>query len=235
MTNNITRVLLVEDEEDARDILAFYLNKIFEEVIIAQDGQKGYDIVKSNYEKSSVFDIIITDIKMPNKDGMTMIDEINQLLPEQKYIIISAYKDEEYLFRSIGLNVLGYFVKPLDVERILNMLTQFKSQLILKEKNEISKKLIKINQTYDYDKITNILYKNEKIVRLSKKEISLVKILTDNMDSIVTKEMIKESIWDNINTSDTTMRTVIKRVKDKIKDDDFIISRKGYGYIIEHI
>lgn len=228
-----TRVLLVEDEEDAREILEFYLATVFDEVETATDGQEGYDLCIKNKDENKFFDVIITDIKMPNKDGMTMIEDITKAIPEQKYIVVSAYKDEEYLFRSINLNVLGYFVKPLAVDNIMDMLKKVKEK-VLENKNEtIEENIINLNATYSYDKHKKTLYKEGISVKLSKKELALVKVLIANMGEIVTKEMLKEKIWEDENTSDATMRTIIKRVKDKIADDDFIISRKGYGYIIE--
>lgn len=224
-----TRVLLVEDEEDAREILEFYLKTIFDEVEIAKDGQEGLDICNKNRKKKQFFDIILTDIKMPNKDGMTMIEEITQDIPDQKYIIVSAYKDEEYLMKSIELNVVGYFVKPLAVDNMMDILKKIKANVILTKKEN----LINLNSTYCYDKNKNTLYKDGISVKLSRKELALVQVLVENLGDIVTKEILKTEIWDDINTSDATMRTIIKRVKDKITDDDFIISRKGYGYTIE--
>ena len=233
MSNYKTRVLLVEDEEDAREILEFYLDTIFDEVQIAINGQDGYDICLENKKKNKYFDVIITDIKMPKKDGMTMIEEITQILPEQKYVVVSAYKDEEYLFRSIGLNVLGYFVKPLAVDNIMDMLKKVKEKILQTKKETKNDSTLYLNKTYSFDIKKETLFKDEISVKLSVKELSLVKVLISSLGTIVSKEMLKEKIWSDINTSDATMRTVIKRVKDKISDDDFIISRKGYGYLIE--
>ncbi len=228
-----TRVLLVEDEEDAREILEFYLNTVFDEVQIAVDGEDGYNICEQNRLKNQYFDLIITDIKMPKKDGITMIEDISKNIPEQKYIIVSAYKDEKYLFKSIELNVIGYFVKPLAVDNIMDMLKKAKNDILAHKTQQINNDIIQLNNTYSYNKTKNILIKNNISVKLSKKEMSLVKVLIDDIGDIVTKDKIKLKIWNDINTSDATMRTIIKRVKDKIKDDDFIISRKGYGYLIE--
>ena len=69
-------------------------------------------------------------------------------------------------------------------------------------------------------------------MNLSKKETLLLQALVTNINEIKTKEFLKEFIWNDSTTSDATMRTVIKRVKDKIIDDDFIVSKKGLGYII---
>ena len=237
MNQRITRVLLVEDEEDAREILGFYLDTIFDEVEVASNGQEGFDKFLNNYNNNTLFDVIVTDIKMPEKDGLTMLEEISDINKEQKFIIVSAFKDEEYLFRSINLNVVSYFVKPLVVENIMQILKKVKKSIletplrIISEEKNITK--ITINETYSYDLSKKLLYNNEEIVNLSKKETLLVNALIIKKGEISTNEILKESIWNDANTSDATLRTVIKRVKDKIAINDFIVSKKGLGYIIE--
>jgi len=172
---------------------------------------------------------------MPNKDGLTMVDDITQLNEEQKFIIVSAYKDEEYLFRSIGLNVISYFVKPLEVKTVMQMLKKVKTKVLedKSSKQEILDEVINLNQTYSYNTKTNLLYKGDELINLSKKEVLLIQALITNIKEIKTKEYLKEFIWNDTKTSDATMRTVIKRVKDKVSDDDFIVSKKGLGYIVE--
>jgi DNA-binding response OmpR family regulator len=229
-----TRVLLVEDEVDAREILQFYLETLFDEVTVATNGIDGYNICKKRYKDKILYDVIITDIKMPKKNGIEMIEDISKLLPEQKYIIVSAHKDEEYLFKSISLNVIGYFVKPLAVDNIMDMLKKVKNDILILKQKETDPNLISLNKTYTYNKSIEQLYKNNNQIRFSKKELEFVKILLNHIGTIVSKEQIKKFIWHDFETSDATMRTIIKRVKDKISDDDFIISRKGYGYIIEN-
>ena len=113
MSDLITRVLLVEDEEDAREILSFYLETVFDEVQIACDGQEGVDLYTKAYGENKIFDLVLTDIRMPNIDGLAMIEKITEINENQKFIIVSAYKYEEYLFKSINLNVISYYVKTL--------------------------------------------------------------------------------------------------------------------------
>lgn len=233
MNDLITRVLLVEDEEDAREILSFYLDTIFDEIQIAKDGQEGFDLYQKSYEEKKAFDLVLTDIKMPNKDGLTMIEEITTLNEDQKFIIVSAYKDEEYLFKSISLNVVSYFVKPLDVKNIMEILKKVKTKVLEdKSKQEQIVENIDLNNTYVFNTKTNILSKGKDPINLSKKETLLIQALVTNINEIKTKEFLKEFIWNDITTSDATMRTVIKRVKDKISENDFIVSKKGLGYVI---
>ena len=234
MNEYITRVLLVEDEEDAREILSFYLDTVFDEVQIACDGQEGLELYEKAYADNKTFDLVLTDIQMPKLDGLSMIENITKINENQKFIIVSAYKDEEYLFKSINLNVISYFVKPLEVKNMMEMLKKVKSKVLEDKSNvPVEEVIVKINNTYEYNRKTNLLYRNGELVDLSKKEKLLIEALFKNIKEIKTKEYLKEFIWNDSETSDATMRTVIKRVKDKIVDDDFIVSKKGLGYLIE--
>lgn len=234
MSERVTRVLLVEDEQDAREILAFYLDTVFDEVEVASNGLEGFSIFKENFKKGKSFDVIVTDIRMPELDGLSMLEEITKLNEEQKFIIVSAYKDEEYLFRSINLNVISYFVKPLVVENIMQILKKVKNSILEKSENiKIENKdMLRINNLFSYSLEKKLLYKDEEIVNLSKKETLLLDAMIKKMAEINTNEYLKDAIWGDKNTSDATLRTVIKRVKDKISDEDFIVSKKGMGYII---
>ena len=223
-----TRVLLCEDEKDAREILSFYLNTIFEEVVVAEDGQEGLDIYTQNLESGTAFDLVLTDIKMPNMDGMEMLETIHQLNRDQKFIIVSAYQDEEKLLKSINLRVLGYFVKPLNVDNVMEMLQKAKEEVLQERENTIM-----INSIYTYDKNEKLLYEEGKIVKLSKRETQVLDILMQSKGKIVPTDRFKETIWGTTEKLDSTFRTVVKRLKDKIKREDFILSRKGQGYMVE--
>ena len=237
MQNFKTRVLLVEDEDLTRKTLSFYLNTIFDEVILAKDGAEGLIAIKENFQNNENFDLVITDLNMPNINGMQMIDEILKLLPNQRFIIVSAHKNEEDLLKLINLRVSGYFVKPLNIDNMMDMLQKAKEEVILdkqpiKMKNE---SLIPLNNSYTFDLVNNKLYHHNLIVKLSKKESEILDVLIKNLGTLISVERFKEIVWNDININDSSFRTVMKRLKDKIKDDDFIISHKGYGYIIEKV
>ena len=172
MSQFFTKVLLAEDESVAREILSFYLNTIFDEVVVATDGKEGLEIYLDALKKDEKFDLVLTDIKMPNMDGMEMLEKIYELDKEQKFIIVSAYKDEEKLLKSIDLQVLAYFLKPLNVDNIMNLLIKAKDE-VLRDKKANSG-IIQINKTYTYNSETNILYENNSLVKLSKKEYEVI-------------------------------------------------------------
>ena len=95
--------------------------------------------------------------------------------------------------------------------------------------------MIPLNNSYTFDLTANKLYYKNIIVKLSKKESEILDVLIKNLGEIISVDKFKELVWDDISINDSSFRTVMKRLKDKIKDDDFIISHKGYGYIIEKV
>ncbi len=236
MNEYTTRVLLVEDEDVARKTLAFYLNTIFDEVILAADGEEGIKVFEENFNDNKSFDLVLTDLSMPNKNGIEMIDEILKFTSDQRFIIVSAHKNEEDLLKLINLRVLGYFVKPLNIDNMMEMLQKAKKE-VLESKIETStdNNLIILNRTYTYNRSNNKLYNKESIVKLSKKESDILSVLIADYGEVISVDKFKETAWNDINTNDSAFRTVMKRLKDKIKDDDFIVSHKGYGYIIEKL
>lgn len=228
-----TRVMLVEDEPTAREILGFYLGTLFDDVLIAKDGQEGLDIYKEAHHANTPIDLILTDIRMPRMSGMEMIEAIRKNNDKQKFIIVSAHKEEELLFQSINLRVIGYFVKPLNVDNMMEILTKAKAE-VLEERSLQKPKSTKtaLNSTFSFDESSGLLYENESLVKLSKRELELLNVLLKHRGNIVTMETFKEALWGDVTTSDATFRTVMKRLKDKVSSNDFILSRKGQGYLV---
>jgi DNA-binding response OmpR family regulator len=223
-----TRVLLCEDEQDAREILGFYLNTIFDEVVVAKDGQEGLKEYKKSLKSGETFDLVLTDIKMPHMDGMSMLEAIYALDPKQNFIIVSAYRDEDKLHRSIDLRVLGYFLKPLNVDNIMEMLRKAKDE-VLKEKEKITN----LSAHIRYNLAEQLLYRDNKVIKLSPQETQVLDILIRSRGTIVEANRFKEELWGTTDKADSTFRAIMKRLKDKLEEDDFIRSYKGKGYMIE--
>ncbi len=108
ITKNLV-LLYVEDEDELRNSLGVYLNKLFRDVFIARDGQEGLELYKTNQ-----IDLVVSDIQMPNLDGLEMSKLIKEIDPTQEIIITSAYSDASYFLNSIKIGVSGYIIKPID-------------------------------------------------------------------------------------------------------------------------
>ena len=114
-------ILYVEDDAHIRNELSTLLANFFQEVYTANDGVDGFEVYKQNQEK---IDIIISDISMPNMNGIEMVREIRDFDKEIPVIFATAYSDKEFLIDSIKLKVYEYIIKPIDVRGLITSINE---------------------------------------------------------------------------------------------------------------
>jgi len=119
------RVLYVEDDSDTLYFSSMLLREIFDDLILAKDGQEGFEKFKK--EKP---DLIITDINMPLLNGLGMIELIRKEDKNIPIIILSAYNDNKMFLDSIKLGIDGYLLKPLELENLIAILKKVVEKLI---------------------------------------------------------------------------------------------------------
>ena len=132
------RILYVEDDSSIQLSMSKYLSKFFLEVVTANDGLEGL----ITYEKAT-FDIIITDLAMPNMDGLKMIKKIKEINEEQAILITTAYSSSDDMFKAIKLGVDGYVIKPFDNEQLNQELYKITNRLKKFRENEQYKTSLK--------------------------------------------------------------------------------------------
>jgi len=120
LLKNIT-VLYVEDEKPLRDVTTHVLQGFTKTQHIACDGQEGLELFKKYKED---IDIIITDVNMPNLNGLAMTKEIKKINPNVPVIVATAFSNTEYLLEAINLGVDKYVLKPVDMKRLLQVMSQ---------------------------------------------------------------------------------------------------------------
>ena len=122
------KVLFVEDDKEIVEELLPILQKYFEDIEVAYDGEEGLKKATNNN-----YDLIITDIVMPNLDGIDMINEIKKINQITKFIVITAYTNKEFLIELIEAGIDGYLIKPVTFKQIARTINKVVTQII-KEK-----------------------------------------------------------------------------------------------------
>jgi C4-dicarboxylate-specific signal transduction histidine kinase len=135
------KILYVEDYEPTREQVAKLLDTLFENVTIAIDGCDGVTKFQDSYNKKEPFDVILTDISMPNKNGIDMIKDIQKINKEINVIILSAHSDTEFFIDAIKLNVDGFLIKPLDIDHLLDGLSKIIKKIKYNEAIEKERQL----------------------------------------------------------------------------------------------
>ena len=202
-------LLYVEDDDNTREELEYFLRNKVSELYVAKNGQEGFEF----FEKYQP-DLIISDIQMPIMTGTKMIKMIKQINPTIPIIIITAFNDADYLFEAIKLNVTNYLTKPLNLfslsevlfniskninlenenKQIYNSLKQYKD--IVDERSIIFKTDINGIITYvnePFEKISG--YKKEELIGISHNIISHPSIGKDIFIKIWKKIKILKKSW----------------------------------------
>lgn len=215
------RLLIVEDEQKLSKLLKDAINDFFSSVTIAKNGNEGIKKFKSVKP-----DIVITDIMMPNCDGLEMTQKIKELNSETPIIILSAHSDKDKLLKAIDLGINKYFIKPFDPEEVLDFLASLATKL---EK----KKRVELIDDFIYDHNSRSLYKQDEMITLTKREKEFIYMLIQNQNSLVETEDIKKSLWDE-DVNDERLRTFIKRLRAKTSKD-LIQNLSSQGYFISKL
>ena len=212
------KILIVEDEKRLAQLLKEAISDSFFKVIIAKDGIEGLKKYKSFKP-----DIVITDIMMPQLDGLEMTLKIKEIDSNTPIIVLSAHSDKEKLLKAIDVGINKYFIKPFDPDEVIEHIKKLAPKI---EKQKIS--ILKDEFIFDNNNFS--LYKNEQLINLTKREKEFIYLLIKNKNSIVKTQTIKTSLWDE-EVNDERLRTFIKRLRLKTSKD-LIENISGQGYLI---
>lgn len=120
-------LMIVDDEPIEREAIRFMVQTTFSQIEIVGEASNGFEAIKLYHETHP--DIIIMDIQMPAMDGLEVIEEINKLNSQVKFIVITSYSRFEYAQMAVKLGVEDFLVKPARVDDITKTITKIVKQL----------------------------------------------------------------------------------------------------------
>lgn len=161
-------VLYVEDDELIRNQTANFLGRFFPDIVLAEDGAIGL----SKYKERS-FDVVITDINMPNMNGIEMIEAIKEMNYEQPVLVTSAYNDSEFLMKFINIDVNRFVLKPFNNKHFLYVLYRIAEELSFdrekqKLQNEITELSKRAQSIVEQVHVGIVVIKDNKVVMANK-------------------------------------------------------------------
>jgi len=215
------RVLVVEDEQDIREIIKEFLEDSGYEVTIAVDGLDGVDKFK---EKE--YDLLILDIMMPKIDGFVLCEMIRKE-SEVPIIMLTALDGEEEQIKGFDLKIDDYVTKPFSIQLLLK---RVENVLRRSEKNTSKIRSYK-NLIIDMDRFE--VFVDDKLIELTVKEYELLQILIRNKGKVLTREELLNELWEYDYYGDSrVVDTHIKNLRKKLQVD-YIETIRGVGYRID--
>jgi DNA-binding response OmpR family regulator len=223
MTTNI-KILIVEDES----IMALEIKSIVKKL-----GYEVLDIV-TNYDDAIEFvknhdiDIVLMDIHLENsRDGIQTAQEIKDL-KNIPVIYLSAYSDDDTITRAAKTEPIAYLLKPFKREEIKTNLKLAVYKLNRTNQDAINTFGESLGYGFSYDLKHQNLYFDNIPIKLSVKENQLIKILVEAKGQLVPFEEIEYIIWPDGLVSESSMRTLVYRVRTKL-DHKLIETVAGFG------
>lgn len=215
------KVLVVDDEQNARNLMKTVLGREGFEVFLAQNGKIGLDIM--HQEK---IDLLIVDIMMPVMDGFDFTKEVRKMNDSIPILMITAKQTIADKKHGFLLGIDDYMVKPVDLEEMVLRI----HALLRRAKISTEKRLVIKNTVLDYETFT-VTTKDETI-ELPKHEFLLIFYLLSYKGKIFTRRKLLENVWNLSDSDEHTIDVHINRLRNRFKDnEDFeIVTVRGLGY-----
>lgn len=223
------KVLVVDDEDEIRQLLRLYLEKDEYYVLEAADGEAALEIIKSNE-----IDLVLLDIMMPKVNGYQVLKEIrtNNNIP---VIMLSAKDQDADKILGLDLGADDYITKPFNpLEAMARINSNIRRFYSFGAKGGSVKKLRLHDLTLDTDSC--IVYKNDAPIDLTSVEYKILRLFMENPGKVFTKQQIYEEGWgDEFIVADNNIMVCISKLRAKLSDDPntYIKTIRGLGYRME--
>jgi len=215
-------LLYIEDEIYIRTMVVEYLQQHFETIYQASNGKEALRV----YEDKKP-NMIITDIEMPQMNGLEFASQIRKTDDQTPIIILTAHSKTAYLLKAIELNLVKYLIKPLDEEELLEALENaFKK---IESKNP---SVFRLTEHHYYDTYNHTLVYQDELIPLSSSQYQLLDILLDGKNRMVTYSEIEHSIWTQKAMSSSALRSLVHNTRLMI-DKNIIKNVSKIGYKIK--
>ena len=220
------KILVVEDERDLNRIITKHLKKNNYSVDSCFDGQEALDFISY-----SEYDLIITDIMMPNVDGYEFIDKLRANKNNTPVIMLTAKDTLEDKIVGLDSGADDYIVKPFEFDELLARI-----RVLMKRNYGLATNIIQIEEV-TLDLAKKQVAKSGEIIDLTGKEYEVLEYLMKNKGSILSRDQILNHVWDyEYEGASNIVDVIIKNIRKKLdrgEGNTIIYTKRGLGYFVK--
>ena len=210
------KILLVEDNSNIRESLEYSVSE--NNIELVSKSSINDTIEYLDYNK---VDAVILDVTLPDGNGFDLYKH-HIMIKDIPTIFLTANDAEEDIVKAFEMGASDYITKPFRTLELIARLNRILNKKIIKVKDII----------FDMNKM--IVYKNDKVVNLTSLELKILNLLFNNINKVVSRDKIIESIWEwtGNDVNDNTVTVYMKRIREKLSSD-IIVTIKGLGYRVD--
>lgn len=220
------KILVVEDERDLNRIITKHLKKNNYSVDSCFDGQEALDFISY-----SEYDLIITDIMMPNVDGYEFIDKLRANKNNTPVIMLTAKDTLEDKIVGLDSGADDYIVKPFEFDELLARI-----RVLMRRNYGLATNIIQIEEV-TLDLAKKQFAKSGEIIDLTGKEYEVLEYLMKNKGSILSRDQILNHVWDyEYEGASNIVDVIIKNIRKKLdrgEGNTIIYTKRGLGYFVK--
>lgn len=214
-------LLLIDDEEVQVQSLKTFLSKRGYKIYTSLSAKNALEIIKSNN-----IDIVLTDYKMPDLDGLTTLIKIKEINPEIDVVIMTAYGTIENAVEIMKAGAFDFLTKPIDLDHLVNILSK-----IIERRNLISEnKLLKnaLIDKYKFDTIVTKSLNMQEVLSTAARVASAKTTVLIRGESGTGKELIAKAIHFSSNRKDNPFVTVnVASLSENLIESELFGHEKG--------
>ncbi|HWX68591.1 MAG TPA: response regulator transcription factor [Steroidobacteraceae bacterium] len=217
------RLLLVEDEKKVSDLVARALRAESYAVDVAEDGQRGWDLVQS-YE----YDLIILDLMLPQLPGEELLRRVRRNNPRVPILVLTARAATQDKVKNFEAGADDYLTKPFAFAELI-----MRVKALLRRGPITRSSVLRVGDL-EVDRFTKQVRRGGRRIELTAKEYALLEYLAANPGRVFSRTMIIEHVWDQSFEGLTNIVDVyVRHLRSKV-DDPFpvklIRTVRGVGY-----
>jgi two-component system, OmpR family, alkaline phosphatase synthesis response regulator PhoP len=226
----LARVLVVEDDSairrGVRDALEFAGYSVLE----SGDGKQGFELASS-----AEIDIVLLDIYMPRRDGLSVLEELRRVRPALPVIFLTAKGEAEDRVRGLRLGADDYVVKPFNAGELLARV-----EAVLRRSAERPKPIRTLTlegRTIDFER-REIAHADGRRVVLAQREAEVLEYLAANRGRAISRDELLQRVWgvDPRGVQTRTVDMAIARLREQLGDDPaqptVVVTVRGKGYML---
>lgn len=226
------RVLVVEDEQSIRDLIALNLKMAGWEVLEADSAEKGLALLKA----SGGSELALLDVMLPGMNGFSLCENIRRDHPDMGIIILSAKGQEADKVKGLSIGADDYMTKPFSVNELVARLEALARRVQRTSPTAsagVGEQLV--SGQFVLDQKSRILYKAGKPVDLTQVEFQIMELFFQNPGTAMVREKILEGVWGenyfgDVKIVDVNIRRLRMKIEDEPSNPQHILTVWGYGY-----